>query len=250
MLCSASGVLYYALLLLYDVTNKGSFDNIRIRDGEWKVEAIFYLNNVLDLDDTLCSPLYTSRTLSGCLDLEGAMTPIGHCKGRIGPRRRVRAIRRAICFAADVFSGTGGGALRGRPLGSASSPKTSYDSSNRARGRSRTSRSSSRVTGGVVGDPGNAEESEWRRRVGPGIRTGRRGVCRERRAATGRGEAEPDLDRSFQPRGSRPVTTDVWTGGGEEQEEEEEEEEEKKEGEPKAPVGGQEWRWDGGRGVA
>jgi len=51
-----------------------------------------------------------------------------------------------------------------------------------------------------------------------------RGICRDSLLARAREELELDLGCIFQPRGSWPVMTDVWTGGGEEQEEVVEEE--------------------------
>lgn len=59
---------------------------------------------------------------------------------------------------------------------------------------------------------------------GSGKMTGR-GICRDSLLVRDRGEVELDLGCNFQPRGSWPVITDVFTGGGEEQDEVEEEEE-------------------------
>lgn len=64
-----------------------------------------------------------------------------------------------------------------------------------------------------------------------------RGICRDNLLV--RAWQDLDLGRNFQPRGSGPVMTDVWTGGGEEQEEVVEEEEDE-DGEVKIPIGGQE----------
>lgn len=185
------------------------------------------------------------------------------------------AISCAFCLAMEVFSGTGGGILCGRgvTLTFSSLPllKTSSDSSESATAWRRTAQSSSSVTTGrgVARDLRKAVESEWWRRDGLGLQGGfvlgegsglralsswelgaglvlglgkmtGRGICRDSLLA--RREVELDLGRNFQPRGSGPVMTDVWTGGGEEQEEVEDEEEEEYGwlGELQIPMGGQE----------
>lgn len=180
------------------------------------------------------------------------------------------AISFAFCLAMGVFSATGGGIFRRRgaaiTLCSLPSLKTSSDSSERATGLRRTAQSSPSVTTGieVARDLRKAEESEWWRRDGLGPRGGLvcgeasglkvlhacgsagitgSGICRDSLLA--RREVEAALGCNFQPRGSGPVMTDVWTAGGEEQEpvedkEEEEEEEYKKLWGRQNPVGGQE----------
>lgn len=166
--------------------------------------------------------------------------------------RREEAIRCAVRLAVADFSGTAGGVLRAVTLSSSSfpSPNTSSGSSARARGRRRTAQISSSVTtgGGFLRDCSSAAESEWRRE-GLGLRGGLvlgegsglgglrpgimgRGICRESLLLK-----EPDLGFSFQPRGSRPVMTDVITGGEEQGDVEEEEE---CLGEVKLLMGGQE----------
>lgn len=156
----------------------------------------------------------------------------------------------------EVLTGTVGGILC--CCTAFPSLKTSSDSSEWATGRRRTAQSSSSVTLVVTGaarDLRKAEESEWWRRNGLGLRGGfvlcegsglgvlsdgevragqdlgkmtGRGICRDSLLVRARGEVELDLGCNFQPRGSWPVMTDVRTRGGEEQEEvvEEEEEEE------------------------
>lgn len=106
-----------------------------------------------------------------------------------------------------------------------------------------------------------AEDSEWVRRGGLGLRAGlgsrdgglevgegldlssgmvtRRGICRDSLLVRAREEDELHLGRNFQPRGSCPVMTDVCTGGGEEQDEEEEVDE-RGVGDLQIPMGGQE----------
>lgn len=194
-------------------------------------------------------------------------------------RQRLRewAISCAICLAMEVFSGTGGGVLHASVVTFTSSSfpslKTSSDSSERETRRRCTPRSSSSVTAGrgVARGLRKAEESEWWRRGGLGLRGGLvlgegsglgvlsdweleadpdlgsgkmtgREICRDSLLMRAWGDMELDLGRNFQPRGSWPVMTDVWTGGGEEQEEVEDEEEEEDgwPGEPKTPMGGQE----------
>lgn len=78
--------------------------------------------------------------------------------------------------------------------------------------------------------------------LGSGKTTGS-GICRDSLLVRAQGEVERDLGRNLQPRGSRPVITEVCMVGGEEQEEEVEEEEDDDEdrlGELKIPTGGQE----------
>jgi len=76
-----------------------------------------------------------------------------------------------------VFSGTGGGILRAGvvvPCPGVVSQNTSSDSLEKVTGRRSTARSSSRVTTGrgLPGDLRKAEDSEWWRRKGLGLRAG------------------------------------------------------------------------------
>lgn len=102
--------------------------------------------------------------------------------------------------------------------------------------------SSGFVTGrGFPRDLRKADDSDWWRRGGLGLRGGLvlgegsesgglksgitgRGICRDNLLVRVLAELKLDMGCTFQPRGSWPVMTDVGTGGGEEQEEEVEDE--------------------------